>query len=709
MRVDAQRVACTGHQLLTHATGSRSFGVWLRSCNTTSASPHCRHCVQGSVCGLIMWNLILDELLDQVSLPSGCHLQAFADDVLLVTSASAIQDLEIKTNTALNIIDTWGEDVKLKFGPSKTQLVAFTPAAKQANIYMTNQKLTFETKMKYLGMIIDEKLTFNEHVQYITEKALKLHKRLSVFTRATWGPHPENIRTIYNQVIVPIVTYAAGVWGGAAKKEYVRTKLDSLQRLFAIKAIRAFRTVSTVAATALARMTPLHLKVKEVWRIEQARLTGRTEILPDDIEMERPTPVHQLLPPPNRITVEYKIATNDQEIDRICPPGSTRMYTDGSKLDTGEVGAAFVAYHPEQKHPQTTRKFKLHFTYTVFQAELLAIHRACEWALGSRSNSYTILSDSMSSLQALADRSNTNPQVAQIHKTIHTAELANKTISFIWVKAHVGIKGNEEADCAAKAAATLHSRYNYAMFPISYVKHQIKEETQSKWTETYRDTVGVAEHTRRMCPELDDVTKVIEQCGASFWLSQVLTGHGYHRQYLCRFKIIDNDICPCISGAIQNIDHLLFECEDHARWPFKLTDFVTDLLWPLFLHEQKILSYYSQMEFFTAHVFPPSYNEGSLKRGVKKHFCRPTSAFGVRSCRNAPVAQTTTALFYQRAIFPTIANSRRGRPLLRQHFSVTLRGSSTCKYLHSQFSWTTAAPAIHCKRVHPTITIQLQF
>lgn len=119
-------------------------------------------------------------------------------------------------------------------------------------------------------------------MKYISEKTMKIFHSLCVFIRPTWGIHTKNVRTIYLQVIVPIVTYAAGVWGHVASKKYVKKSLEGMQRLFAIRAIRGFRTISTVAALVLARFPPLALKVLEVYKIENTRLTGVTPTLPDD-------------------------------------------------------------------------------------------------------------------------------------------------------------------------------------------------------------------------------------------------------------------------------------------------------------------------------------------------------------------------------------------------------------------------------------------
>ncbi|CAG5034257.1 unnamed protein product [Parnassius apollo] len=197
-------------------------------------------CIQGSTCGPVLWNIILDELLD-TKLPAGCHIQAFADDVLLVVTAASAGKLESAANLALHHIVEWGRSVKLAFGPTKTKLIAFTPKAKTASINIDGHRLCFVPEVKLLGVILDEKLNFGKHVKHVVNRAVRIFNTLCMYSRPTWGAHPENISTIYQQVIVPTITYAAGIWGHVAQKRCIRRALESMQRGFAIKAIRGFR------------------------------------------------------------------------------------------------------------------------------------------------------------------------------------------------------------------------------------------------------------------------------------------------------------------------------------------------------------------------------------------------------------------------------------------------------------------------------------
>lgn len=256
-----------------------------------------------------------------------------------------------------------------------------------------------------MGVIIDQKLKFIKHTEYVIDKTKKLFHKLSTFIRPTWGVHTENIRTIYKQVIEPIICYAAGVWSDALRFKQVTKSLLSTQRLFAIKIIHGFRTVSTTAAISIAQLTPLDAKVKVLSDVEISRLAGISSFLPDDLSLEAAASPGELLHPAERTGITYKEITSTDDFNKIDLKVFHNVYTDGSKGDD-RVGAACIIVHPEGK--QSTNKYKLHDCCSVFQAELLAILKATEWVIKNRVSKSNILSDSKSSLMELQNPDSCN-------------------------------------------------------------------------------------------------------------------------------------------------------------------------------------------------------------------------------------------------------------------------------------------------------------
>lgn len=517
-------------------------------------------CVQGSVCGPTFWNLIADELLN-INLPEGCHIQAFADDVMLLATGKTSDDVKTRTTDALDRIFTWGKHAKLTFSAAKTQAIAFTQRLRPSKFTVHGNTIKTTHEIKLLGVMIDHNLNFVSHAKYVLSKVTKTFRLLCKFVRPTWGVQPENVETIYRHVIEPIICYAAEIWGDAVRRKSVQRILRSFQRTYAIRAIRAFHTVSANAALALAQFTPLHLKILETLKIATVKRTMTYEALPDDMAQERRAPPLSQLHPAERVTITYASAENQEDADLHQSP--TNIFTDGSKLETDETGAAFVIRH--QSGRQEVRKLRLTKPCTVFQAEALAIDRALEWVMKRCNTDVTIYSDSRSSLDAIKERSNQHPLVVSIHEKLHQLR-GRLSVKFVWVRAHVGIDGNEAADVAAKDAASQRRAAVYTSFPISYAKRHIKEETRKQWEREYL-SAEQGSWTRRLLPTMKDVCRFRASTCCTFQTTQVLTNHGFHRQYLHRFKISLTASCPCGTGD-QSLDHIFTECpgfEDARR------------------------------------------------------------------------------------------------------------------------------------------------
>ncbi|CAK1544674.1 unnamed protein product [Leptosia nina] len=343
---------------------------------------------------------------------------------------------------------------------------------------MNNVQLVFVNSFKYLGVIIDNKFKFTQHSAYIIEKAKKLFYKLLLYTRPTWGVHSDNIRTIYEQVIIPIISYATNIWSNSLKYKFITKKFLSLQRLFAIKIVHGFRTLSTVTSISLAQLIPLPDKIKSIATIESSKLLGLSPFLPSDIPLEKFAPPSSLLHPSLRTPITFTEINSVEEFDSFAGKYMHHIFTDGSKHD-GAVGAAFVVYDPCKIH--VTKKFKLHPSCSVYQAEMLAIQKACEWitSKAQKARSYVICSDSKSSLQELSNPYSYNSFAVNIFKLIHTIGLSNISVGFAWVRAHIGIAGNETADIAAKSAAVLHKPPDLICAPISHIKLQLRSLTSS--------------------------------------------------------------------------------------------------------------------------------------------------------------------------------------------------------------------------------------
>jgi len=74
---------------------------------------------QGSVLGPLLFILYINNIIEVC--PDGCNIKMFADDTLIYVSGESSADLEVKLNTAFNIIEHWMNINKLKMNARKTK------------------------------------------------------------------------------------------------------------------------------------------------------------------------------------------------------------------------------------------------------------------------------------------------------------------------------------------------------------------------------------------------------------------------------------------------------------------------------------------------------------------------------------------------------------------------------------------------------------
>lgn len=533
-------------------------------------------CVQGSISGPVFWNLILDPLLVELQ-GSGVYTQAFADDIVLVFSGLSTENIEPQVNSALSLVYEWGIKNKLKFAPHKTNSMIVTTKLKYdaPRLHMGGQKINLVDEIKILGVIIDSKLTFNRHVQQICKKSIDIFKQLARAAKISWGLHPEIIRTMYMAVIEPIILYAASSWAPASKKITVQKRLNAVQRGFAQKICRSYRTVSLNAALIISGLLPLDLRIQEAASIYEAK-RGKPQDFLGGRQVEKKTSYLRAPHPSAAVEIDFKCLENANP-DTLADHNVSGLliFTDGSKIE-GKVGAALSCWRENMEI--RTKKYKLEPFCTVFQAEMYALYQATEIILEGPEDSANVFSDSRSSLELLKNPDTFHPLAFQIRQNISKIKANGKNIQLFWIRAHVGVEGNERADHLAKLAA-LRSKTasNYDKCPISYIKRQIRNETISVWNRRYveSETAGV---TKLFLPDAIAAYRLVRKIEWNPTLVQVMTGHGGFSHYLNRFKCKASPACICDPDSNETVQHILFDCPKYDRHRFELENKINSKL-----------------------------------------------------------------------------------------------------------------------------------
>ena len=201
---------------------------------SSSSEPVFSGVPQGSILGPLLFIIHLNDLPGAVA---SCSVLMYADDTVLFCTGRQASTIEATLNRELNQIESWLRENNLFINVTKTESMIFGTSQRLANIdsfsiNINGSPIKRVSEFKYLGVVFDDRLSWNEHVKSVLSKA---GKRVGMLGRVRRHVTTYSANTIYITMIRPIIEYCSGVW--ACCGEVNSGNLERLQN-------RAARTVA---------------------------------------------------------------------------------------------------------------------------------------------------------------------------------------------------------------------------------------------------------------------------------------------------------------------------------------------------------------------------------------------------------------------------------------------------------------------------------
>ena len=191
-------------------------GVASPEAQVTSGVP------QGSVLGPALFLVYINDIVDAVSTS---HIRLFADDTMVYREITSELD-QIEFQRDLDRLYDWSVRNSMRFNAKKSKIIAFgTSKNDVAPKYDINGDYLETTEsVKYLGVSINAKLRWNDHIDTIIRKGSGI---LGLLRHTLYDAPMQIKRVAYFTLCRPVLEYGSEAWDPYEKEQV--TKLEVLQ------------------------------------------------------------------------------------------------------------------------------------------------------------------------------------------------------------------------------------------------------------------------------------------------------------------------------------------------------------------------------------------------------------------------------------------------------------------------------------------------
>ena len=482
---------------------------------------------------------------------------------------------------------------------------------------------------RFLGIHLDEKLNFNEHIDKITKRATISLLQCRRAVGPNWSLTPKTCSWIYERAIRPILTYASTIWINATTKQRNQKLLSKVERIALKMTTGCMPSTPTIALNQITNIATIiqfiegeaakgHLRLQATKQLTSERRTKtKGTIISHTYQnynyintLKLPQGENDMMRKRLNLNLKFKtiISNRDQiaEYLKSMKDEDITCYTDGSKIGT-QTGYGYRISKNNNTITINEESGRMSSHCTVYQAELRVVTEAAKHLkdVNIINKNIHFLTDSISAIQAINIHIINSKTVDSTINSFNELAMNYNEIYISWVARHSGYDGNERADELAKIGTEL-TYIQKGYIPQSYCKSIVSKSVLNKSeTKCWQQT---SQHLRRTIKNNMNhiiTTKHLKNNRKELRIAtQLITGHiglNYHLHKISRYETA---MCESCKLEEETVEHFIGRCPAYHMTRQKYLYTFSDTLEDIFANNSlyKILQYALHTGRLTVHT-----------------------------------------------------------------------------------------------------------
>jgi len=204
---------------------------------------------QGCVLSPLLFLIFINDVQRDILADPACPLVApifYADDGAIAPNPFTLASEPIpklereylrQLKVALAHLRRWCRESLMLFGEAKTKLVVFSArkhpdTSAYSSLDLCGFTIGLSTTYNYLGLRLDHKLSWTNHINYAISRAVAAARRVSTVALRADDPHANIVRALVLGYVIPSFTYGILYWGRNIPENLTTDKRRRLQAAY---------------------------------------------------------------------------------------------------------------------------------------------------------------------------------------------------------------------------------------------------------------------------------------------------------------------------------------------------------------------------------------------------------------------------------------------------------------------------------------------